>query len=147
MAAQLLITPFAGSAIAKGIFARSRSNTCMPLVVILDDVATNRKVFAELAASIESGVSVRSFGDPAETLAWLEHNTPDLIVPDFKMPVMDGAEFIRRFRTPPRARTPGLRAHSRRGTARFKRTARPGRRYRSGDDQRHRQRWTHPIHQ
>ena len=73
----------------------------MPLVVILDDVATNRKVFAELAASIESGVTVRSFGDPAETLAWLEHNTPDLIVTDFKMPVMDGAEFIRRFRTQP----------------------------------------------
>ena len=73
----------------------------MPLVVILDDVATNRKVFAELAASIESGVTVRSFGDPTETLAWLEHNTPDLIVTDFKMPVMDGAEFIRRFRTQP----------------------------------------------
>src|SRR5450759_2166570 len=101
MASQLLITPFAGSAIAKGIFARSRSNTCMPLVVILDDVATNRKVFAELAASIESGVTVRSFGDPAKTRAWLEHNTPDRIVTDFKMPVMDGAEFIRRFRTQP----------------------------------------------
>jgi len=73
----------------------------MALIVILDDRATNRKIFSKLAASIESGVTVRSFGDPAETLAWLEHNTPDLIVTDFKMPVMDGAEFIRRFRAQP----------------------------------------------
>ena len=73
----------------------------MPLIVILDDRATNRKIFSKLAASIESGVTVRSFGDPAELLVWLEHNTPDLIVTDFKMPTMDGAEFIRRFRAQP----------------------------------------------
>ena len=73
----------------------------MVQVIILDDRETNRKIFSRLAASIESGVSVRSFGDPVKALAWLEHNTPDLIVTDFKMPVMDGAEFIRRFRAQP----------------------------------------------
>ena len=73
----------------------------MPLIVILDDRATNRKIFSKLAASIESGVTVRSFGDPQELLVWLEHNTPDLIVTDFKMPTMDGAEFIRQFRAQP----------------------------------------------
>lgn len=73
----------------------------MPLIVILDDAATNRKIFQELAASIEAGAVVRSFGDPAKALAWLEHNTPDLIVTDFKMPKMDGAEFMRRFRRLP----------------------------------------------
>jgi len=73
----------------------------MVQVVILDDRGTNRKIFSRLAASIESGVSVRSFGDPVKALAWLENNTPDLIVTDFKMPVMDGAEFIRRFRAQP----------------------------------------------
>ncbi len=73
----------------------------MALVVILDDRATNRKIFSRLAASIESDVTVRSFGDPLETLTWLENNTPDLIVTDFKMPTMDGAEFIRRFRAQP----------------------------------------------
>lgn len=70
----------------------------MALIVILDDRSTNRKIFSKLAASIEPGVTVRSFGDPADALTWLEHNTPDLIVTDFKMPVMDGAEFTRRFR-------------------------------------------------
>lgn len=73
----------------------------MPLVVILDDRATNRKIFSKLAASIASDVTVRSFDDPAELLGWLGHNTPDLIVTDFKMPKMDGAEFIRRFRAQP----------------------------------------------
>ena len=73
----------------------------MVQVVILDDRGTNRKIFSRLAASIESGVSVRSFGDPVKALAWLENNTPDLIVTDFKMPVMDGAEFIGRFRAQP----------------------------------------------
>ena len=73
----------------------------MVQIVILDDRETNRKIFSKLAASIEPGVTVRSFGDPPELLAWLEHNTPDLIVTDFKMPSMDGAEFIRRFRAQP----------------------------------------------
>jgi diguanylate cyclase (GGDEF)-like protein/PAS domain S-box-containing protein len=72
-------------------------------IVILDDRETNRKIFSRLAASIESGVSVRSFGDPAELLVWLEHNTADLIITDFKMPTMDGAEFIRRYRARPQS--------------------------------------------
>ena len=31
-------------------------------------------------------------------LAWLENNTPDLVITDYKMPNIDGAEFVRRFR-------------------------------------------------
>ena len=73
----------------------------MALIVILDDATTNRKIFEELAASIEPDVTLRSFGDPAVALAWLEQNTPDLIITDFKMPGMDGAEFISRFRALP----------------------------------------------
>jgi diguanylate cyclase (GGDEF)-like protein/PAS domain S-box-containing protein len=71
----------------------------MALVVIVDDSATNRRIFSKLAASIEKGVTVRSFGSPKEALGWVKHNTPDLIVTDFKMPCMDGAEFIRRLRS------------------------------------------------
>ena len=40
-------------------------------------------------------------GDPAEALDWLKDNTPDLVVTDYKMPKMDGAEFVRRFRKLP----------------------------------------------
>ena len=73
----------------------------MVQIVILDDRETNRKIFSKLAGSIEPGVAVHSFGNPVELLAWLEHNTPDLVVTDFKMPSMDGAEFIWRLRTLP----------------------------------------------
>jgi diguanylate cyclase (GGDEF)-like protein/PAS domain S-box-containing protein len=74
----------------------------MSVIVILDDRATNRKIFGKLAHSIDADAEVHSFGDPADALVWLETHTPDLVVTDFKMPSMDGAEFIRRFRARPR---------------------------------------------
>lgn len=73
----------------------------MVQIVILDDRETNRKIFSKLAASIEPGVTVHGFGNPAELLVWLENNSPDLIVTDFKMPAMDGAEFISKLRALP----------------------------------------------
>ena len=73
----------------------------MPLVAILDDRATNRHIFARLAASIEPGISVRTFDDPVVALEWLSANTPDLVITDFKMPNLDGAEFTQRFRELP----------------------------------------------
>jgi diguanylate cyclase (GGDEF)-like protein/PAS domain S-box-containing protein len=88
---------------APGINSRKKKNEprAMSVIVILDDRATNRKIFAKLAASIEQGAEVHPFGDPLQALAWLETNTPDLVITDFKMPEMDGAEFISRFRERP----------------------------------------------
>lgn len=73
----------------------------MSLIVIIDDLISNRNIFAQLARSIEKGITVRTFGDPAKALEWLATNTPDLIITDYKMPPMDATEFIRRFRTLP----------------------------------------------
>lgn len=70
----------------------------MSLVVIIDDSATNRNIFGLLAQSLAPDVTVKTFGDPAEALEWLQDNTPHLIITDYKMPQMDAAEFIRRFR-------------------------------------------------
>jgi diguanylate cyclase (GGDEF)-like protein/PAS domain S-box-containing protein len=70
----------------------------MSLIVIVDDRITNRNIFAKLASSIEPNVTVETFGEPLEALEWLVDNLPDLIITDFKMPTIDGAEFIRRFR-------------------------------------------------
>ena len=75
----------------------------MSLIVIVDDRVTNRNIFAKLAASIEPDVQVRAFGDPVEAIAWLKNNAPDLVITDYKMPNMDGAEFIRAFREIPTA--------------------------------------------
>lgn len=73
----------------------------MSLIVILDDRVSNRNIFAKLAASIEEDVMVHTFGDPEEALTWLATQSPDLVITDYKMPQMDGAEFIRRFRELP----------------------------------------------
>ena len=73
----------------------------MSLIVILDDRVSNLNIFAKLAASIEEDVTVHTFGDPEEALTWLATQSPDLVITDYKMPQMDGAEFIRRFRELP----------------------------------------------
>ncbi|MHA1113320.1 MAG: response regulator, partial [Alphaproteobacteria bacterium] len=73
----------------------------MSVIVVIDDRITNRNILTKLAALLEEGASVKAFPDPAEALIWSETNTPDLVVTDFKMPNMDGAEFVRRFRRLP----------------------------------------------
>src|SRR3954470_1354684 len=70
----------------------------MAMILILDDRATHRSIFARLASVIEDDVAVEVFGDPLDALEWLEGNRVDLVITDFKMPGMDGAEFTRRFR-------------------------------------------------
>ncbi|MGH6946015.1 MAG: ATP-binding protein [Kiloniellales bacterium] len=70
----------------------------MSKIVIVDDRVTNRRILTELAATIEADASVKAFADPVEALDWIKDNVPDLVVTDYKMPKLDGAEFIRRFR-------------------------------------------------
>ena len=70
----------------------------MSQIVIVDDQATNQAIYSRLASTIEAGVSVKAFGNPVEALKWLNLNSPDLVLTDYKMPEMDGAEFIRQFR-------------------------------------------------
>jgi CheY-like chemotaxis protein len=72
--------------------------TTMSSIVIIDDRITNRRILSELATTIDEGAQVQSFEDPLAALAWIGENTPDLVITDYKMPEIDGAEFIRRFR-------------------------------------------------
>jgi diguanylate cyclase (GGDEF)-like protein/PAS domain S-box-containing protein len=74
----------------------------MPLIAIVDDQETNRRIFERLASSIEDGVSIRVFADPVSALqAFANGIVPDLILTDYKMPVMDGEGFIRALRALP----------------------------------------------
>ncbi len=75
----------------------------MPLISILDDQPTNRTIFARLALSVASDVEVETFPDPVQALAAMAKRTPDLVITDFKMPHMDGAEFVKCFRQLPGA--------------------------------------------
>jgi PAS domain S-box-containing protein len=70
----------------------------MPLILILDDHATNRSIYARLAMLTADDVTVESFADPVDALDWLSVNPVDLVITDYKMPGMNGAEFTRRLR-------------------------------------------------
>jgi diguanylate cyclase (GGDEF)-like protein/PAS domain S-box-containing protein len=75
----------------------------MPNVVVIDDRVTNRNVLTRLAASVQEGVRVKAFASPQEALDWIRGTMPDLVITDFKMPGMDGADFTRAFRAIPGA--------------------------------------------
>ncbi len=76
----------------------------MPQIIVIDDRVTNRALLARLSAALAPNAAVRDFPGPVDALAWCAVNTPDLVVTDFKMPGMNGAEFIRRFREDARHR-------------------------------------------
>ena len=67
-------------------------------VVIIDDRITNLKILERLAASLDEGVRVLTFANPRSALEVMAKEPPDLIITDFKMPDLDGAEFIRQFK-------------------------------------------------
>ncbi len=60
-------------------------------VLIVDDNATNRHIFA--AQLRRAGLDPVEAASAAEGLAWLSHTWPDLIVTDMLMPQQDGLDF------------------------------------------------------
>jgi CheY-like chemotaxis protein len=65
-------------------------------VLITDDIEDNRQLLAQLLAPI--GFEVRLATNGAEAVAAFAEWQPHLILMDFRMPVMDGHEAIRRIR-------------------------------------------------
>ena len=70
-------------------------------VLIVDDQSTGRQILEQLVRSIDQDLSVESFEDPYLALERAAQQTPDLILTDYKMPIMDGVTFTRRLRTIP----------------------------------------------
>lgn len=75
-------------------------NKPTPTVVVVDDSATVRAFFERIAASMN--VDVRCFGSAADSLAFLEKETPDLVFLDIIMPDKDGLTFLQELRRLPR---------------------------------------------
>lgn len=61
-----------------------------PTILIIDDSATNRRIYSRLSHKLDRAVNVRTFGHPQEALDWLAHNSADLIITDYNMPDMTG---------------------------------------------------------
>jgi CheY-like chemotaxis protein len=71
-------------------------------VVIVDDQETARLALDVMIRGIDPGISTRLFSGGAEALAWLEDQEPDLVITDFRMPGMTGAQFTAAMRKNPR---------------------------------------------
>ena len=69
-------------------------------VVIIDDTEVNAKVISTYVTKLEN-VKPSIFTDPTKGLAYCLENDVDIILVDYKMPVMDGLELIRRIRMQP----------------------------------------------
>jgi PAS domain S-box-containing protein len=65
-------------------------------VLIVDDIATNREVIAELLS--RTGFDIRLAASGEEAVAMHDAWAPDLVLMDLRMPGMGGAEAIRRIR-------------------------------------------------
>jgi two-component system response regulator RpfG len=70
-------------------------------VLIVDDESTGRSILEKVIQKIEDDIEVNSFSSADLALTWLEVNRADLIVTDYRMPEMNGVEFIRRVRARP----------------------------------------------
>ena len=69
-------------------------------IVIVDDQTSARTMLRHILEDISPELDVIDFGDPQLALRWCEENRPDLLLLDYRMPVIDGLEFARRFRKP-----------------------------------------------
>jgi len=80
------------------------SEICRLLVV--DDDPTIREMLDMVLVS--EGYEVITAPHGAAALTLLDHITPDVIVLDMKMPVMDGWQFLRQYRERPGPKVPVL---------------------------------------
>jgi len=69
--------------------------------LIIDDQLTSRQILKQLVSTIEQNLTVHDFANPLEALSWTAKNPVDLVLVDYKMPEMNGVEFIRKFRMNP----------------------------------------------
>jgi diguanylate cyclase (GGDEF)-like protein/PAS domain S-box-containing protein len=67
-------------------------------ILIVDDRATNLRIYAQFVAMMGPEFSAICFHSAVEALAWLENEQADLLIVDYRMPEMTGADFIRTVR-------------------------------------------------
>jgi two-component system response regulator RpfG len=68
----------------------------MQTVLIIDDQELTRMILTEFARSLGPDVAGKAFENPSDALAWVQENPVAMAIVDYRMPGMDGIEFIRR---------------------------------------------------
>ncbi len=81
--------------------ANAVDNTTSSTILIVDDDAVSRTLLSQTINNIDSNITLMSFQSAPAALAAIESKPPDLIITDFKMPIMDGIELTKRIRLLP----------------------------------------------
>lgn len=68
-------------------------------ILIVDDRSTNLRIYEQFVKMMGEGYVAKCFDDPSEALAWLDDNKADLLIIDYRMPGINGAEFIKHIRS------------------------------------------------
>lgn len=71
----------------------------MTLIVVVDDRSVNRTILSKLSSKLGDAVEVVAFADPIQALEGLANIKPDLIITDYNMPGINGADFIKKIRS------------------------------------------------
>lgn len=69
----------------------------MTKILVVDDNEVNVRLYEKVITWIPDAEGV-CFTDPRAALDWCKAELPALVVVDYRMPEMDGLEFIRQFR-------------------------------------------------
>ncbi len=69
--------------------------------MIVDDESTGRTILEMVIQKIDSDLQVSGFSSASKALDWLKVNQVDLIITDYRMPEINGVEFIKRVRRMP----------------------------------------------
>ena len=80
------------------VYDLTRFRDMPPTVMVLDDQSTGRLVLAEVLKGIDRKVNIMMFSDPLEAIEYARTMPVDLVLTDYRMPVMDGIETIRHLR-------------------------------------------------
>ena len=80
------------------VIQHSEFQSIKSTVLIVDDQTTSRIILENIAKTIDGSVEVKCFDNAYDALLEAESSMPDLILTDYKMPNIDGVEFIERLR-------------------------------------------------
>jgi two-component system, response regulator RpfG len=67
-------------------------------VLIVDDESTGRTILEKVIQKIENDLQVTGFDSAVAALDWLRFNRVDLIITDYRMPEINGVDFIKKVR-------------------------------------------------
>ncbi len=82
-------------------YISSMENTQHRQVVIVDDESTGRTILSKVIENIAEDISIVAFEYPKAALDWIQNNHPHLIITDYRMPDLNGIEFIKEVRKIP----------------------------------------------